>query len=39
MLLTVLYKLEKSVLEVSAGLRLQQKEVLQKEYDFSTIFE
>ena len=30
MLLTVLYKLEKSVLEVSAWLRLQQKEVLQK---------
>lgn len=30
MLLTVLYKLEKSVLEVSAWLRLKQKEVLQK---------
>lgn len=30
MLLTILYKLEKSVLEVSAWLRLKQKEVLQK---------
>lgn len=30
MLLTILYKLEKSVLEISAWLRLQQKEVLQK---------
>lgn len=30
MLLTVLYELEKSVLEVSTWLRLKQKEVLQK---------